>query len=136
MYAPPRNLAGSDLAELVHALGGPASARKVLDVSERTLRRWLADGSCPLGFLRLAWYASPYGREAAEVDIGNELRLVAAQRDCALASLARRLPLDIVPSEYADAANAAVFAQPATQRSALPSWHPASKRHKHTEESA
>lgn len=135
MYAPPRHLAGGDLAELVHALGGQAAACKAMACSPRTMRRWLSDDSCPLGFLRLAWYASGYGRDAAEVDIVNELRLVAAQRDAAQAALDRRLPLHHVPREFSDACNAPAFAVP-TPRAGTPSWHPAARRRNKGEESA
>jgi hypothetical protein len=130
MYAPPRCLTGADLPTLIAQLGGPAHTCRLLDVSERTLRRWVADGSCPLGYARLAWYAS-YGRDAADLDATNELRLQQARIDALQLAFDRRLPYDHVPRYLADACNESIFTVPTpAPRPDAPPWHPAHPRNR------
>lgn len=62
MYAPPKHLNDSDLPALIAGAGGAANAQSLLDITDRTMRRWLAAGSVPLAALRLLWYASPAAR--------------------------------------------------------------------------
>jgi hypothetical protein len=77
MYAPPR-LSGDDLPELLRQCGRQV-AIKLCD--ERTLRRWLATPSCvPIAALRLLWYASPWGRDEAALDLTTELHLLSQVR--------------------------------------------------------
>jgi hypothetical protein len=40
--------------------------------------------------LKLLWYCSPDGRAAAEIDLHNELRLLAAERDALILEASRR----------------------------------------------
>lgn len=74
MYAPPP-LGSADALDLIQLNGGPGSAARLLGVSPRQMRRYLAGARVPLAHLRLLWYASPHGRAAAEIDAVNELRL-------------------------------------------------------------
>ena len=73
----PKHLTGSMLRELLdvhHAT--PAQAAKYLRVTERSVWRWLADGSAPYAVLSCLWLESPQGREVAALDVGNELVIV------------------------------------------------------------
>jgi hypothetical protein len=75
-YAP-KHLTGSMLRELLdlhHAT--PAQAAKYLRVTERSVWRWLSDGSAPYAVLAALWLESPRGREVAALDVGNELVIV------------------------------------------------------------
>jgi hypothetical protein len=131
MYAPPRHLSSDDLPELLRYLGGTLAACRLLDVSQRTMRRWLTEKNAPLGYVRLAWYASPHGRDAADNDATNQLRLQQQQLDALQLKLDRRLPLNEVPRYLADACNEAVFTMPVpTQRAGAPTWHPAHPRNR------
>ena len=75
MYAPPP-LHSGHLDDLVALVGGDARACKLLDITPRTLRRWRQDYPAPQMALKLLWYASPWGQQAAEVDLFNEVRLL------------------------------------------------------------
>jgi hypothetical protein len=48
---------------------------KYLRVTERSVWRWLADDSAPYAVLAALWHETPKGREAAALDVGNELTL-------------------------------------------------------------
>lgn len=76
MYGPPA-LGSNDLDTLIHWLGGDNLACKLLDITPRTLRRWRAqDYPVPQMALKLLWYAGPLGRQAADADLYNEVRLL------------------------------------------------------------
>lgn len=76
MYGPPA-LGSSDLDTLIHWLGGDNLACALLDITPRTLRRWRArDYPVPQMALKLLWYAGPLGRQAADADLYNEVRLL------------------------------------------------------------
>jgi len=81
MYGPPRNLSGAHLPELIDGAGGLRAALHLLDVTDRTMRRWLAAGDAPVAVLRLLWYASPLARHEAARDVAFELGIIARQRD-------------------------------------------------------
>lgn len=75
-YAP-RDLAGQDLRGLLDDLQAtPAQVAKFLHVTERSVWRWLADGSAPFAVLAALWHETPEGRETVAVDVGNELAIV------------------------------------------------------------
>lgn len=74
-YAP-KYLAGSQLREMMADLqSDPAGLAKYLQVSERTVWRWLADGSAPYAVLAALWHETPRGREVSSLDVGNALVL-------------------------------------------------------------
>lgn len=71
-YAP-KGLWGGDLRRLLSELGASqADACKFLQVSERTLRRWLSDDSAPFAVLAALWHETPAGRHVTALDVGNE----------------------------------------------------------------
>src|SRR5262245_16592562 len=80
MYAPPA-LGGADLPALMRFAGGRDATRRLLEVSDRTLRRWQSTESAPAMALRLLWYASEFGRAAAEFDLAYALTLAVGERD-------------------------------------------------------
>lgn len=72
-YAP-KSLRGSDLRDLLDQLvATPAQVAKFLDVTERSVWRWLADGTAPRAVLYALWHETPHGREVSALDVGNEL---------------------------------------------------------------
>lgn len=76
MYKPP-HLGRADLDELVALAGGDAVVLSLLAINERTLRRWRAGHTAiPQACLRLLWYAGPHGRQAADADLFNEVKLL------------------------------------------------------------
>jgi hypothetical protein len=76
MYKPP-HLGRADLDELVALAGGDAAVLSLLDINERTLRRWRQGHTAiPQSALRLLWYAGPRGREEAATDLFNEVKLL------------------------------------------------------------
>lgn len=79
-YAP-RSLRGQDLRGLLDDLNASASdAARFLDVSERTVWRWLRDENAPYAVLAALWHETPHGRYVTALDVGNELALA---RSCA-----------------------------------------------------
>jgi hypothetical protein len=75
-YAP-QGLHGVDLRGLLADLEcTPAQAAKYLKVTERSVWRWLSDGSAPFAALAALWLESPHGRHVAALDVGNELVIV------------------------------------------------------------
>lgn len=75
-YAP-KGLRGGDLRGLLSDLAAtPAQAAGYLEVSERTVWRWLADGTAPRPVLACLWLETPHGRHVAALDVGNELVIV------------------------------------------------------------
>lgn len=84
MYAAPA-LQSSDLDDLIVLCGGDKAACRLLDITPRTMRRW-RHGYYPVPqmALKLLWYASPWGQQAASIDLFNEvkvLRLLANAED-------------------------------------------------------
>jgi len=71
-YAP--RLTGADLRPLLDELQAtPKQAANFLQVTERTLFRWLADNSAPFSVLAALWHETPSGRHVTALDVGNEL---------------------------------------------------------------
>jgi hypothetical protein len=74
-YAP--RLTGADLRPLLEQLQAtPAQASKFLQVTERSVWRWLADDSAPFPVLAALWHETPHGRHVAAVDVGNEAQVL------------------------------------------------------------
>ena len=74
-YAP-KALRGGDLRDLMAQLfTDPLALSKFVQVSERTVWRWLKENSCPWPVLALLWHETPKGREAAALDVGNLLNI-------------------------------------------------------------
>lgn len=72
-YAP-KGLWGGDLRRLLDDLHAtPAMAAKFLQVTERSVWRWLADDSAPYAALAALWHETPTGRHQTALDVGNEL---------------------------------------------------------------
>lgn len=75
-YAP-KGLRGADLRSLLTDLvATPAQVAKFLDVTERSVWRWLADDSAPRAALYALWHETPHGRHVTALDVGNELVIV------------------------------------------------------------
>lgn len=73
----PQWLRGADLRALLDALAmTPAQAAKFLQVTERSVFRWLADDCCPWPVLALLWHESPAGRHECALDLGNEVQVL------------------------------------------------------------
>jgi hypothetical protein len=93
-YAP-KGLAGDDLRAMLDELHvNPAQVAKFLRVTERSVWRWLADGSAPYAALAALWHETPTGRHQTALDVGNELGIVrglAAANGDALARESARL---------------------------------------------
>lgn len=84
-YAP-KDLCGDDLRPLIERLfASPLQISKFLKVTERSVWRWLADGSAPYAVLAALWHETPEGREAASCDVGNELVLTRVGKQLAQA---------------------------------------------------
>jgi hypothetical protein len=76
MYKPP-HLGRNDLDELVALAGGDAAVLSLLDIHAKTLKRWRAGATAiPQASLKLLWYAGPHGRQAADADLYNEVKLL------------------------------------------------------------
>lgn len=74
-YAP-RHLHGAMLRGLLDDLQAtPADAAKFLQVTERSVWRWLADGSAPFAALAALWHETPHGRHVTACDVGNEVAI-------------------------------------------------------------
>lgn len=74
-YAP-KGLHGAVLRDLLVELAiTPAQAAKFLQVTERSVFRWLADDSAPFAVLAALWHETPTGRHVTAVDVGNELAI-------------------------------------------------------------
>lgn len=74
-YAP-KGLNGADLRGLLDDLvASPAQVARFLRVTERSVWRWLADGSAPFAALAALWHETARGREVTSCDVGNELVL-------------------------------------------------------------
>jgi hypothetical protein len=72
-YAP-KGLAGDDLRPILDELHAtPAQVAQFLRVTERSVWRWLSDGSAPYAALAALWHETPTGRHVTALDVGNEL---------------------------------------------------------------
>lgn len=72
-YAP-KGLSGADLRPMMEELfASPAQVAKFLKVTERSVWRWLSDGSAPYAVLAALWHETPTGREHSHCDVGNDL---------------------------------------------------------------
>lgn len=113
-YAP-KGLHGAMLRDLLADLHAtPAQAAKYLQVTERSVFRWLSDGSAPYAVLAALWHETPRGREAGALDVGNALvieRGLARATGAALAAETARLARLVAISETG-AANDALVAGP------------------------
>jgi hypothetical protein len=77
MLTAPRNMYGAGMFRLLYEELGFEKTRKILDVSESTLRRWLR-GAIPvpkMAVLALYW-ESMYGRGLIDAEHTNEMRMV------------------------------------------------------------
>lgn len=92
MFGPPA-LMPHDLADLIASLGGKKAAARLLGAQEAQLDQWLTGHDAPQMVLRLLWYAGSDGRYAAEIDLANELRAIACQRDAVVEDSQRRRAL-------------------------------------------
>lgn len=77
MLTAPNYIRGPNLFKIfVDELGGPKLVCKFLDVTERTVWRWLAEESAPkMAVLSLFW-ETQYGRSLVQTDQVNEIRLM------------------------------------------------------------
>lgn len=77
MLTAPNYICGPNLFKIfVDELGGPKLVCKFLDVTERTVWRWLAEESAPkMAVLSLFW-ETQYGRSLVQTDQVNEIRLM------------------------------------------------------------
>lgn len=89
MYTAP-SLCPDDLEYLVRICGGLKPAASVLGVTPAQLKQWLRLQTAPAWSLKLLWYCSPDGRAAAEIDLHNELQLIAAERNALIREASRR----------------------------------------------
>lgn len=93
-YAP-KGLHGAQLRAILEELQAtPADVAKFLQVTERSVWRWLADDSAPFPVLAALWHETPAGRYATALDVGNELAIhrgMAAANGQALAVESARL---------------------------------------------
>lgn len=121
-YAP-KELRGEDLRGLLDDLHvSPLQVSQFLKVTERSVWRWLADGSAPFAVLAALWHETPKGREAAACDVGNELVIQRTLARSGLAALdveTRRLGRVLAISETG-AANDPLMTGPASKKPQLP----------------
>jgi hypothetical protein len=88
-YAP-KDLRGEDLRGLLENLfASPLQVAKFLRVTERSVWRWLADGTAPYSVLAALWHETPQGRECSAADVGNELVLTRVGKQLAQADALR-----------------------------------------------
>lgn len=77
MISAPKNIYGPDIFKIfVDELGGPKRVSKMLDVSERTVWRWLADGRVPKMAVLALYWESRYGRSLIDTDHHTEMVLL------------------------------------------------------------
>lgn len=61
-----------ELRDVMADMGAtPASVAKYLQVTERSVWRWLADGSAPRAALLALWHVTPEGQQVIGVHHGN-----------------------------------------------------------------
>lgn len=77
MISAPKNIYGPDVFKIfVHELGGPKRVSKMLDVTERTVWRWLAEDSVPKMAVLALYWESRYGRSLIDTDHHTEMVLL------------------------------------------------------------
>lgn len=77
MFHTPKNIYGPNLFRMfVDELGGPKKVCKFLDVTERTVWRWLATDSVPRAHVLALYWESKYGRSQVFTEQVNEIRLL------------------------------------------------------------
>lgn len=77
MISAPKNIYGPDVFKIfVYELGGPKRVSKMLDVTERTIRRWFADGSVPKMAVLALYWETRYGRSLIDTDHHAEVVLL------------------------------------------------------------
>lgn len=115
----PQALRGEDLRGLLDDLhASPLQISKFLKVTERSVWRWLADGSAPFAVLAVLWHETPRGREVVACDVGNELVIQRTLARSGLAALdveTRRLARVLAISDTG-AANDPLMSGPVTAR--------------------
>ncbi len=68
----PKCLHGAQLRQMLADLPAtPKEVSKILQVTERTVWRWLADDSCPWHVLALLWHMTADGIQCVAIDHGN-----------------------------------------------------------------
>lgn len=114
----PKDLRGEDLRSLLDDLHvSPLQISKFLKVTERSVWRWLADGTAPFAVLAALWHETPRGREVTACDVGNELviqRVLARSGAAALDVETKRLTRVLQISDTG-AANDPLMLGPASQ---------------------
>jgi len=76
----PSSVSGSNLMRmLIDELGGPKRVCKYLDVTERTVWRWMAGAPVPRASVLALYWESKYGRSQIFTDQVNEIRLLYRQ---------------------------------------------------------
>lgn len=69
-------LQGADLAGLMkELLITPKQCAKFLQVTERTVFRWLADESAPFSAVALLWHETPKGQQVTACHVGNKMAI-------------------------------------------------------------
>lgn len=77
MISAPKNIYGPNIFKMfVVELGGPKRVCKMLDVTERTVWRWLADESVPQMAVRALYWETQYGRSLIDCDHHFEVDLL------------------------------------------------------------
>lgn len=77
MISAPKNIYGPNLFKIfVHELGGPKLVCKKLDVSERTVWRWLADDSVPKMAVLALYWETQYGISLIDTERHHEIHLL------------------------------------------------------------
>jgi hypothetical protein len=76
----PRDIYGPNaFREFVHELGGAKSVAKYLEVTERTVLRWLSEGNVPRAAVLALYWETQYGRAQIFTDQVNEIRALYAR---------------------------------------------------------
>jgi hypothetical protein len=71
----PRTIYGPNaFREFVYQLGGPKSVSKYLEVTERTVWRWLSEGNAPRAAVLALYWETQYGRAQIFTEQVNEIR--------------------------------------------------------------
>lgn len=114
----PKDLRGEDLRGLLDDLHvSPLQISKFLKVTERSVWRWLSEGTAPFAVLAALWHETPRGREVVSCDVGNELVIQRTLARSGLAALdveTKRLTRVLAISDTG-AANDPLMTGPASQ---------------------
>lgn len=75
-----KDIRGANLFRtFVHELGGPKLVANFLEVTERTVWRWLSEESAPRMAVLALYWETGYGKSLIETDQVNEIRLLYAR---------------------------------------------------------